>query len=227
MKKVMTIFSVFLLCAAIITTVCAYQHFSDVGLFSNERKNIKTTAKTVVDRTALLPVRDIDDIILSSDLIIAGTVKEIEESRWSDQESKSGILQTDIVININNVYYGEPSSDNVILRIDKGSDENTVVLDEWIPDFTVGEEALLFLMRDDSDLKTDEDYYVLTANEQAKYEIHADSDIAICSFEDKTIDLQGLSNTIVTLNANNPYYKQNLEAERAQISENNAKLFGE
>lgn len=65
-------------------------------------------------------------------------------------------------------------TNTTLLRIDKGEDEYTIILDEWIPDFTVDEEVLLFLMRDDSDFKTDEDYYVLSANEQAKYEIHKD-----------------------------------------------------
>lgn len=82
-------------------------------------------------------------------------------------------------------------------------------------------------MRDDSDFKTDEDYYVLSANEQAKYEIHKDSTAATCTFENKTIDLRTLPDKITDLYTQNPNIKQELEEKRQQIKETNAKLFGE
>lgn len=118
-------------------------------------------------------------------------------------------------------------TNTTLLRIDKGEDEYTIILDEWIPDFTVDEEVLLFLMRDDSDFKTDEDYYVLSANEQAKYEIHKDATAATCTFENKTIDLRTLPDKITDLYTQNPNIKQELEEKRQQIKENNTKLFGE
>lgn len=42
------------------------------------------------------------------------------------------------------------------------------VSSDGYPDFEVNEKVLLFLSRDDSDIATDEDYYVLTDMRQGK-----------------------------------------------------------
>ena len=44
-------------------------------------------------------------------------------------------------------------------------------LPDGYPDFEVNEKVLLFLSRDDSDIATDEDYYVLTGMRQGKYDL--------------------------------------------------------
>lgn len=189
-------------------------------------EKIKNTEKQIITRSGLLPERDIDDVILRSDLIIFGTVNQILGSRWTAPELKSGILQTDLLIDVNEVLYGETTDDTIKLRIDKGEDEDTIVIDEFIPDFTVGEESLLFLARDDSALRTDEDYYVLTTYEQSKY-VPQDDGTALCDFENKTVDLDTLPDYIDELYAQHPNIKQELEEERQRIKENNAVLFGE
>lgn len=128
----------------------------------------------VVD--GIIPLISESELILRSDLIIEGTVSEIMDSKWSNPNNEKGenfrnILQTDIVVNIDNYLFGERDDNQAIVRIDKGEDENTIVSSDGYPDFEVNEKVLLFLSRDDSDIATDEDYYVLTGMRQGKYDL--------------------------------------------------------
>ena len=234
MRKKLLVSTILILCAAAVMCIC-YRTGFPVSLFNAETKitttdvsdKIQNTDKEIIARSGLLPMRDINDVILNSELIIIGTVDEILESKWTAPEISSGILQTDIVIDVDEILFGEPSSgDQITLRIDKGEDEYTISLDEWTPDFTVGEQSLLFLMRDDSDFKTDEDYYVLSANEQAKYVLQGDG-TAVCEFENKTVDLDELPGLIEDLYEQNPNIREEQAAERQRIKEENAELFGE
>ena len=98
------------------------------------------------------------------------------DSKWSNPNNEKGenfrnVLQTDIVVNIDNYLFGERDDNQAIVRIDKGEDENTIVSSDGYPDFKVNEKVLLFLSRDDSDIATDEDYYVLTGMRQGKYDL--------------------------------------------------------
>ena len=195
-------------------------------LTTDVNDKIKDTDKEIIARSGSLPMRDINTVILQSELIIKGEVDEIKPSRWSDPERARGMLQTDIVVKVNEVLFGDDLSSEVTVRINKGENESTIVVDEWTPDFTVGENVLLFLMRDSSAMATDEDYYVLSAIEQAKYLIY-DNGTAVCEFENKTLDLNALPNQIESLYAQNPNIRQQQAEERQRIRENNAELFGE
>ena len=64
----------------------------------------------VVD--GIIPLISESELILRSDLIIEGTVSEIMDSKWSNPNNEKGenfrnILQTDIVVNIDNYLFGE------------------------------------------------------------------------------------------------------------------------
>ncbi len=160
MRKIICIVSV----VAILTAIGVVRH------------NIRPD-KTEINIKGVMPHKTESQMILDSDLIICGKVKKIKESKWSNKDFERGneirnILQTDIVINVEKVLSGECDNSEVIVRIDKGEDENTIVYSEGYPDFTKGEEVLLFLSRDDSDVATDEDYYVLTGMKQGKYNIN-------------------------------------------------------
>ena len=83
----------------------------------------------VVD--GIIPLISESELILRSDLIIEGTVSEIMDSKWSNPNNEKGenfrnILQTDIVVNIDNYLFGERDDNQAIVRIDKGEDENTL-----------------------------------------------------------------------------------------------------
>lgn len=118
------------------------------------------------------------DLMVDSDVVIKGTVKEILPSRWSNPESIKGknvrnIIQTDISVNIDQILKGNPYDyKNIIVRINKGTVKNVEYISEGYPDFKAGEEVVLFLSIDDGDLSkvnTNENYYVLTGMLQGKF----------------------------------------------------------
>ncbi len=137
----------------------------------------KFTAPKEIVITGTIPFRTEQELILKSDLIIEGNVEEIGNGKWSNpdfkEQGKRNILQTDITVKINSVLSGEYSSEKVVVRIDKGYDpaSNTKVISDGYPDFKAGEEIVLFLSRDDSDVATDENYFVLTGMKQGKWNL--------------------------------------------------------
>lgn len=219
MRKMICIVSVI----AILTTIGVVRH------------NIKPN-KTEINIKGVMPHKTESEMILDSDLIVCGKVKKIKKSKWSNKDFERGeeirnILQTDIVINVEKVLSGECDNSEVIVRIDKGEDENTIVYSEGYPDFTKGEEVLLFLSRDDSDVATDEDYYVLTGMKQGKYNINnaATSEKAatkVFSNGESSIDIQTLKVKIKEEKTSNPNYKEKKEAKQQEIEKQNEQLFG-
>jgi len=114
------------------------------------------------------------ELIQRSALIVKGEAAEILPSKWSNPDfvkgkGKRNIIQTDIKIKVDKVFKGNLDKDYVVVRIDKGKVGNTEYISEGYPDFKVGKKLVLFLSRDDSDIKTDEDYYVLTGMNQGYF----------------------------------------------------------
>lgn len=218
----------------IICVLSAAAILTAVGVTANNLK----PEKTKININGVMPYRTESQMILDSDLILCGNVKEIMESKWSNEDFARGeeirnILQTDVVINVESVLSGDCDSDEVTVRIDKGEDENTIVYSEGYPDFAEGEEVLLFLSRDDSDVATDEDYYVLTGMKQGKYNIN---NTAVLSEEagadtysngETSFEIEALKSKITEEKSANPDYKEKKAAEQEEIKEQNKQLFGE
>ena len=122
------------------------------------------------------------DLINDASVIIKGTVKEILPSKWSNPDFKKGenvrnIIQTDILVNVDDVYKGTPYSKTVTVRIGKGTVGDTTMLSNGYPDFTSGEEVILFLSQDDGDLANpNENYYVLTGMLQGNFSLKESKD---------------------------------------------------
>lgn len=239
MKKTIATVLIVLLCAAAVGAIgIAYNDYkksevaeSNKNITTDVSDKIESTDKKVVGTSGLMPYRSESEMILYSDIIICGHVSEIKESKWSNPDFIRGtnvrnILQTDVVIDIDNTMYGE-ANNSIVVRINKGEDENTIFCDENTPDFALNENVLLFLARDDSDVKTDEDYYVLVAKKQSKYELPDDEAVFAHSYDNQTIDLVSLQQKIIDEKNANPNFKQEIEAEHQRIYENNAVLFGE
>ena len=140
----------------------------------------KFTAPKKVVVTGMIPYRTEQELIVKSDLIITGKVERIGKSKWSNPElkpaEKRNVLQTDIYVMIGELLYGEYSKEYVAVRIDDGGHL----------EFKSGEEVVLFLSRDDSDVATDEDYFVLTGMRQGKWNI-ADERITSADYGTKEI----------------------------------------
>lgn len=196
----------------------------------------------VVD--GIIPLISESELILRSDLIIEGTVSEIMDSKWSNPNNEKGenfrnILQTDIVVNIDNYLFGERDDNQAIVRIDKGEDENTIVSSDGYPDFEVNEKVLLFLSRDDSDIATDEDYYVLTGMRQGKYDLSESENSRLSNTintyissmevdnERDTEVIDELKDKIEKEHNMHPNYSDEQKQKQIEIDNENKKLFGE
>ncbi len=197
-------------------------------------KDILQQEKRSITISGIMPEpRSEEEMILDSDLIVEGTVSDILPSKWSNKNFERGedirnILQTDIVIDVDNVLYGDISGDNVKVRINKGEDANTIVHSEGYPDFFENENVLLFLSRDDSDVATDEDYYVLTGMKQGKYSISEYGMTALNSDLDSgALNINNLAEKIKQVYESNPDYKEEKAIRQKEIKEQNELLFGE
>lgn len=132
--------------------------------------------QTLIEASGEIPLKTKRELIDRSSVIIRGTVDQVLPSRWSNPDNERGlnvrnIIQTDVLVKVNEVYKNEPySSDAVTVRINKGQVGDTTMTSEGYPDFTPGEEVVLFLSEDDGDLANpNESYYVLTGMIQGKF----------------------------------------------------------
>lgn len=143
--------------------------YRQVEQITNIPKSPANTANSILARTKT-------DLLIDSDVIIRGVVKEILPSKLSYPNGSGGIkydLSTDISIDIKEIFKGEPyDNSNIVIRESgrKNTFFNVSSLD--FTDFTVGEEVLLFLEYVDKskvDTYQNEKYYMLFGSSQAKY----------------------------------------------------------
>ena len=183
--------------------------------------------------TGLIPARTEQELILDSDIIISGTVQKIEKSKWSNPDNemrgKRNVLQTDIIIDINELLSGNYYSKTTTVRINKGYDSitRTRYISDGYPDFSVGENVLLFLSRDDGDLATDEDYFVITGMRQGKFILNDDKTLKRDNNNYTIKTISELKQRIITEKKNNPDWKEKRAAQAEQARIQNAQLFGE
>lgn len=186
----------------------------------------------------MIPQLTEQELILNSDLIVTGAVKKIGESKWSNPEfkvvDKRNVLQTDIFVEIDEIIYGEYNNESVTVRIDKGYDKSQKIrfISDGYPDFEKGENVLLFLLRDDSDVATNEDYFVLTGMRQGKWDVNNGEILAkttdgkeISSFDE--FKIEQLKARILTEVNEHPTWKADKLREKEEIRNNNKLLFGE
>lgn len=188
---------------------------------------------TVVSVSGLIAGLTEQELILNSDIIITGEVLELEKSKWTNPDNeipeRRNILQTDVIISIEELISGEYGEKTVAVRVDKGYDKktNTQFVSDLYPEFAPGDRFLLFLSRDDSDIATDEDYFVLTGLIQGAFDLKDDGTVEsyIQHYAIKTIP--ELKQRIAVEKQNNPDWKEKKAAEAERTRIENAKLFGE
>ena len=130
----------------------------------------------VIHYSGSIPYAPKSVLINESEVIIRGIVKDILPSKWSNPNHIKGenirnILQTDVLISISDIFKGTTyDNKKIVVRIDKGKDGQTTMLSDGYPDFNIGEEVILFLSKDDSDVANpNENYYILTGMVQGKF----------------------------------------------------------
>jgi len=182
----------------------------------------------------LYPLKNKIELINDASVIIKGTVKKVLPSKWSNPDFKKGenirnIIQTDILVDVDDVYKGTPNNTKTItVRIDEGTIGDTEMVSDDYPDFIPGEEAILFLSEDDGDLaNANERYYVLTCMLQGKFSLKESegSDKIFENANRDTLKLSAIKDEIkTTLDSlqKNPIPKMTKEEIRKQ----NEKVFG-
>ncbi len=156
----------------------------------------------VIKSSSTLLYKSKADLMTDSDIIISGKVSSSRPGKWSNPglvKGKRNIIQTDYIIDINKIYKGIPYDDKKIaVRIDKGKAGDIEIISDSYPDFNIGEEVLLFLSKDDSDIANpDENYYVLTGALQGKFSVKETKETGKVFANDKdTIVLSRLEDEI-------------------------------
>mgnify|MGYP005843952733 CR=1 FL=1 len=181
------------------------------------------------------PEKTKKELIGDANVIIRGAVSKIYPGKWSNPGFKRGegignIIQTDIQIQIEEVFKGEPyNKKNVIVRIEEGRVGNTVAESNGYPDFKKGEEAILFLSKDDSDVANpQENYYVLTGAYYGKFAIRSekvDDKLFVMAHDKDSIRLSTFKKEVedeLEYLKNNPKSKMSKE----EIRQQNEKVFG-
>lgn len=178
-----------------------------------------------------------EELILNSDLIITGTVTKINESKWSNPEKikdKRNVLQTDVEIEIDDILLGEYDLGIAVVRVNKGYDKKTRIkyISDGYPDFYEGENVLIFLARDDGDLKTDENYFVTVGMYQGKWSLDKESEkidnertLENYSLEGRTVG--EMKSEVKEQITKNPNYKEERALKREETRKRNIELFGE
>ncbi|OPZ94964.1 MAG: hypothetical protein BWY74_00128 [Firmicutes bacterium ADurb.Bin419] len=213
MKKTVTV----LCCLAFIIGFASFRFIHNDKIIVSGQYLLKTKAELVDD----------------SSVIIKGIVKEKLPSKWSNPNSIKGTnvrntIQSDIIVDIAEVYKGEPYNRELIaVRVEKGKVNNIEVVSDGYPDFTLGEEVVLFLSEDDGDLANkEENYYVLTGMCQGKFSLIESNTNKI--FKNNKGDefkytIKNEIENIIEENKKNPKPKMTKE----EIREQNKKVFGD
>jgi len=89
--------------------------------------------KGILGPSASFPAMTLDELITHSDAIIIGKVMMPE------------IIYQDVIVQTERYLYGEPESEFVAIRVLGGKIGDTYFISDVDPEFTVGEEVLLFL----------------------------------------------------------------------------------
>lgn len=158
-----------------------------------------------IELKGLLASMATDDLSIRSDVILIGTVKEIQPGKWNipggwDNTSVRGrdkTMYTDIVINVDQYLKNPQSSDEIIVRVRGGNVEDTIMSADFEPDFTQNETVLLFLKDDPFQLTRDlpPEHFAVTGYIQGKFVLTEEGNVIGWR---KTLPLDELLTTIET-----------------------------
>ena len=103
--------------------------------------------KGILGPSASFPAMTLDELITHSDAIIIGKVADILPARKGKDPRgmMPEIIYQDVIVQTERYLYGEPESEFVAIRVLGGKIGDTYFISDVDPEFTVGEEVLLFL----------------------------------------------------------------------------------
>jgi len=103
--------------------------------------------KGILGPSASFPAMTLDELITHSDAIIIGKVADILPAKKGKHPRGviPEIIYQDVIVQAERYLYGEPESEFVAIRVLGGKVGDTYFISDADPEFTVGEEVLLFL----------------------------------------------------------------------------------
>ncbi|WP_319506076.1 hypothetical protein [uncultured Methanolobus sp.] len=138
-----------------------------------------------IETSGEIPALDFNGLNEKSETILIGTVKEILPSKWNTPDGKrpaklindfgpNDTMYTDVVISVEQYLQNPLNNKEVIIRVEGGEDEYTIMDVDYEPSFVLNERVLLYLDEDISPLLKDEgqQHYVVTGLYQGKFTLN-------------------------------------------------------
>lgn len=151
------------------------------------------------------PAFTLDEVITYSDAIVLGKVADILPARKGKDPRgiRPEIIYQDVIVQAERYLYGDPESEFVAIRVLGGKVGDTYFISDADPEFTVGEEVLLFLyvpperfIQNVPEGIDSRSIYKVTASIPGKYEFK--DDIAT-SYKGETTDISEIEQKISSI----------------------------
>jgi len=164
--------------------------------------------KGILGPSASFPAMTLDELITHSDTIIIGKVADILPARKGKDPRgmMPEIIYQDVIVQTERYLYGEPESGLVAIRVLGGKVGDMYFIADVDPEFTVGEEVLLFLyvpperfIQNVPEGIDSRSIYKVTASIPGKYEFK--DDIAT-SYKGETTDISTVEEKIAAASQN-------------------------
>ena len=133
------------------TTPASEPTLSPVQTPTQTPKTTKVTpvpgGTAIVGASGSFPAFTLDELITHSDAIVLGEVADILPARKGEDPRgiRPEIIYQDVLVQTERYLYGTPESEFVAIRVLGGIVGDTYFIADVDPEFTVGEEVLLFL----------------------------------------------------------------------------------
>jgi hypothetical protein len=159
---------------------------------------------TVLTASSMMIQFTLDDMVARTRAAIIGKVIDILPSKQEDREGTT-IIYTDVIIKPERYLYGKPQAERIVVRVNEGRVGNKVMLSPDEAEFILGEKCLVFLtypyykhaVPEGFD---NENYYVLWAQRESKYDI---KDNTLIDFTGTEISLSEVEQTIISVGKGN------------------------
>jgi hypothetical protein len=140
------------LLAAVVTVVFLASYLpGQTGSAVSSKATIQEGDQVVRRTFGLMKRQSMNELIKNADAIVIGKVTDIPAARKStlnrDGKEIMGLIYTDVIIQVDRYLYGESESEKIAVRVEGGRVDNMIMWSEDTPEFILGEEVFLFLIR--------------------------------------------------------------------------------
>jgi hypothetical protein len=161
--------------------------------------------KGIMGASGSFPAMTLEELIKHSDTIVIGKVADILPAKKGKDPRGiiPEIIYQDVIVQAERYLYGEPESEFVAIRVLGGKVGDTYFISDVDPEFTVGEEVLLFLYHPQTRFIQNvpegidsRSIYKVTASIPGKYEFR---DGIATSYKGETTDISEVEQKIASI----------------------------